>query len=307
MRRATPAHDRDPDDPERASSLRARTPSPFVAFVLASLVAFFLLSVPGSSAARAQSVPTAWSPSRGGFAFTITTFVERTSTRSNVGGLVGLTIPLGTIAAWLVERSPPSASTPPRLAGPVVARRAVLAAFRAVGLGADDRTLASIVARARMASLLPEVRLRATRSANDEITFDEMTSTSRYSGDGGRSLWLEARLTWRLDRLLFVDEELGTERIRSDRADGRVKLAIRVIEALVRWERAAWDADSTEPESHERGEAVLALEEATLLLDALTGGWFAEWAATTPGLAGAVARSARVPEASDPETRGATP
>ena len=67
-----------------------------------------------------------------------------------------------------------AARTPPRIpVTPVVARRAVAAAWRAAGLGTDDGRLDAMVARARWSTLLPETRLRAMRRFDESLNPDQ--------------------------------------------------------------------------------------------------------------------------------------
>ncbi len=314
MRRASSLHEGDPNDLRHSKCTKvASRPSgrlsvaTFVTVVSAALVAFFS---PCGARAEPRSAPST------GLTLSISAYASRSLVGWTEGAWLTVTLPFERMARArsapvdgalvtavdrlgfqekLSEGTPPSRDVAvergPPLVGPRIARKAIATALRVTGLAVDDSSLAALVTRARLSALLPEARFRATRSANDELTFDRATETSRLSGDGGRTLWLEARLTWRFDRLVFVDEELGVERIRVDRIDARTKLTLRVIDSLAKWERAAWDAETSEAGTRERGEAVLAVEEAMLVLEALTGGWFSEWARTLPNVAGAVARN----------------
>ena len=60
----------------------------------------------------------------------------------------------------------------------------------------------------------------------------------RVTASGGASFWLEARATWRLDRLVFADDEVALERVRDERAAARQKLVDRVLDLLFAWQRA---------------------------------------------------------------------
>jgi hypothetical protein len=184
---------------------------------------------------------------------------------------------------------PPPAPEPPReatlpsvLVTPVVARRAVTAAWRAAGLGVDDAKVDSMIARARSSAALPEARFRAMRvflldgSQPSIIPID----TSSYATTSP-TLVLEGRLTWRLDRLLFADEEPSLERLRLDREDARSKVAGRVLDALFQWQRAWLAVHTVKPGTREATDATMRLIEAEAGLDVMTGGWFGAWAATT--------------------------
>jgi hypothetical protein len=131
-------------------------------------------------------------------------------------------------------------------------------------------------ARARSSALLPETRLRAMRlwdGANRTSTLATTDGTNYYDAVGA-NLVLEARLTWRLDRVLYASDEPTLERIRLERQGARARVASRVLEALFAWERAAVEARGAAPDSRERIEAELRRSEAHATLDVLTGGWF---------------------------------
>jgi hypothetical protein len=166
---------------------------------------------------------------------------------------------------------------------PDVARRAVRAALRAARLAAPDARIDALASRARASALLPELRLRATRLVDEaENVSPTEYDPSRTTASGGASLWLEARVTWRLDRLVFADEEVALERMRYDRAEAQNKLTSRVLEVLFAWQRAAaLEADpSLAPDEHRR--ALLQLLEAEATLDVLTDGWFTRWREREP-------------------------
>lgn len=163
---------------------------------------------------------------------------------------------------------------------PGLARSAVQAAWRAVGLAPDDARVESMISRARWAALLPETRLRAMRIADERASADVLSDSTRSYDSAGTGLSLEARLTWRLDRLLFADEEPGLERIRMDHHEARMRLAGKVLEALFQWQRAWLDADSSSRGSREELDAIVKAVEAEAVLDVLTAGWFASWRAT---------------------------
>jgi hypothetical protein len=161
---------------------------------------------------------------------------------------------------------------------PGIARRAVVAAWKASGLGVDDRRIDSMVARARSSAALPEARFRAMRvflldgSQSTVIPID----TSSYE-TAGATLVLEGRLTWRLDRLLYADDEPSLERLRVEREDARSKLAGKVLEALFQWQRAWLAVHTVKPGTREASEAAMRLIEAEATLDVMTAGWFGAW------------------------------
>jgi hypothetical protein len=203
----------------------------------------------------------------------------------DVGAMALVGIALDRIAAREGERSlvevqagdsvDPGHAAPARL--PLsrdVARLAVTAAWRASGLGADDARLDSIVSRARWSALLPETRLRATRLLDDRTDSAEPSSLATR-----QNLGLEARLTWRFDRLLYADEETSIERVRVDRSEARVRVATRVLTALALWQRAWVEGRRAPPESTDAFDCALRASEAEATLDVLTAGWFSTWRA----------------------------
>lgn len=161
---------------------------------------------------------------------------------------------------------------------PRLARSCVAAAWRAAGLGADDARLDSILSRARWSAALPEARLRAVRFEDARLSLDTGTDTSRLRDSAGANVGFEARLTWRLDRLLYADDEPAIERIRIEQRDARTRIAARVLEALFHWQRAALDLRSLPPSQHgtrDEADVRLRLMEAEAALDILTNGAFA--------------------------------
>jgi len=157
-----------------------------------------------------------------------------------------------------------------------IARQVVVAAWRASGVGADDERLDSMITRARISAILPETRLRAMRRITDQLDEPPPTSSSYFSPDSVDT-WLEARFTWRLDRLLFVDEEPSVEHLRLDRVEARVRIATRVLAAASDWQRAWVDLHTISPDAPASLDASLRIADAEASLDVLTGGWFSRW------------------------------
>lgn len=131
------------------------------------------------------------------------------------------------------------------------------AAYRAAGL--DRHVGRSWVRRARLAGLIPWVTVRTARD----------TSWQDTQSGVGHGASLEARATWRLDRLLFDNHEVQAATIEAARRRERMRLAQRVIRLYFVWRRgAATDV---------RDDRELArIAEATAELDSLTDGWFSE-------------------------------
>ena len=168
---------------------------------------------------------------------------------------------------------------------PRLARATVEAAWRAAGLGNDDARLDAIVSRARWSAVLPETRLRAIRFDDQRLYTESTADVNRLRDSAGANVGLEARLTWRFDRLLYAEDEPSFERMRLERHDARARIGGRVLEALFHWHRAwlevrwaqAASRDAREPPnrpSRDEAEAALRVMEAEATLDVLTGGWF---------------------------------
>ncbi len=233
---------------------------------------------------------------RGSIWVSLLGFSRRTlDERQETGGFVLVGLPLDRIArASTRARSLPRAEdhldlvtvadAPARGAEPFeialtprVARACVTAAWRAAGLGADDARLDAIVSRARWSAVLPEARLRAVRFEDARLSLDTSTDTSRLRDSAGANVGFEARLTWRLDRLLYADDEPSFERIRLEQRDARTRVGARVLEALFHWQRAALDLRTLPPTqlgTRDEADVRLRLIEAEAALDVLTNGWF---------------------------------
>jgi len=255
-----------------------------------------------SGGARRRSGASAWVSLLG--------YTKQSLGQQEVGGAVVVGIPLDRIGGSgngsgnkVVAASPSRplelahteerATSPPaeeiRLSlAPLTARTAVAAAWRAAGLGVDDERLDAILTRARWSALLPEARLRATRYDDERFTTDASVDTSKLRDSTAANVGLEARLTWRLDRLVYADDEPAFERMRLERHDARGRIAGRVLDALFHWQRAELELRWAQAAARDAREAVrtrdeldalLRLMEAEATLDVLTGGWFGVWRA----------------------------
>jgi hypothetical protein len=156
-----------------------------------------------------------------------------------------------------------------------VVRSCVRAALRTMGLG-DDYRLDSVVARSRSSAALPELRLRAVRTLGEtgRVSLSSEDDPSRYVGSGAATSVLEARLTFRLDRLLFADEEIAVERARLDRLELRTRTTAKVLDALFQWQKAYTLSQDPTLGAEDRLAAVLREAESSAILDLMTGGWF---------------------------------
>ncbi len=170
--------------------------------------------------------------------------------------------------------------TPSVVLTPGLARQAVAAAWQTAGMGSDERRLDDIVTRARWSAVLPEVRLRAIRWDNERLY--SYGTDDRTRDATGANLGLEGRLTWRLDRLLYAEDEPAFERIRLERQETRMRIAQRVLEALFHWQRAVIELRAATPATLEEAEAASKVAEAEAALDVLTAGWFSTRRASKP-------------------------
>jgi hypothetical protein len=194
-------------------------------------------------------------------------------------GVAGEGTPRVGIAQTAPARAEHAAPAPAIAVTMEVARSCVRAALRTVGLG-DDHRLESVAARARSSAALPELRLRAVRTLGEtgRVSLSE-DDPSRYVASGAATNVLEARVTFRLDRLLFADEEIVVERARLDRTEQRLRITAKVLQALFEWQKAyALLQDATVP-SEDRFLAVLREGESSAILDMMTGGWFGAYRA----------------------------
>jgi hypothetical protein len=151
----------------------------------------------------------------------------------------------------------------------------VAAALRVADSAAPEDRLDSLASRSRTAASLPEVRFAAGTSNNQSQKLaPTVTDPARFTQDGGRDLWFETRLTWRLERAIFSRDEIAIERLRAQEREARRRTTHQVLEALLDWQRARRAQRSELLHDAERDAAALRELDATLRLDALTDGWF---------------------------------
>jgi hypothetical protein len=226
------------------------------------------------------------------------TWVERPKGRDYAAGVV-FTIPTERFArprkakesiveeetAAPAEESKPVAKLPPE--GPLWPRlrpRDVRAAI-AASIGSRDVRRATahlddLATRARWSALLPELRLRATRLMDESSSLSPTSyDAERTTSSGGASLWLEARTTWRLDRLAFAEEEVRLVRHRDQLRAERERAIRRVLGLLFAWQRAAFRTRDPSATPEQCFEAWLSEQQLELELDVVTDGWFARWRA----------------------------
>jgi hypothetical protein len=190
-------------------------------------------------------------------------------------------IPAGSVSARALIEPSASASTAPSTSitaplviqslSPNAVRTLVAAAWKLSGVERDD-ALSDLAARARASALAPEVRLRAYRGIDAGARIYRVEDSDRATVSDGTQSVFEARLSWRLDRLVFADEEVAIERIRLERAELKQRISSKVLDLLLRFQRARRAANDEALLAHEREEAALVAVESLIALDALTGG-----------------------------------
>ena len=134
-----------------------------------------------------------------------------------------------------------------------------------------------MLSRARWSALLPELRLRVVRS--DRRTDTTSEDTTRTSDLYGVTQWYEARAIFRLDHLVYADDEPQVERLRLDRQEARTRVAAKVLAELSKWARAQAEEAVAPLDSDARLDALLKVMESEIALDVMTGGWFSAWRA----------------------------
>lgn len=172
----------------------------------------------------------------------------------------------------------PDSKPLPVLVTPIDARAAVRAALVAARAPRAEERIDDLAGRAKSSALLPEVRLRVTRLIDeDQRLAPTEYDPERTTASGGSSLWLEGRLMWRLDRLVFASEEVALERLRIGHDKTREHVSMLVVQLLGRWQRArVIELDDAELPDKRRDAGLEAME-AELALDVLTDGWFSRW------------------------------
>jgi hypothetical protein len=163
-----------------------------------------------------------------------------------------------TVAVILAAAAPSRADPAP----PVPTIEATLAAaYAAAGLDRDPGP--AWVGRARLAGLIPWLTLRTTRDTSWQDGHPEV----------GHVETLEARATWRLDRMLFDAHELQVAELLASRRRERRRIARAVIRAYFAWRRAGGALVGGGDEDDDDDDPLHGYE-AVAELDALTVGWF---------------------------------
>lgn len=166
----------------------------------------------------------------------------------------------------------------PQLVTPQMARSAVAAALEHAGLETSTSRVDRLAMRSRNSSLLPELRLRVTRQLDDsQVLSPTEYDPDRVTATVKASWWFEARATFRLDKLVFADEEVALERMRDERIEAGKKLRERILTLLFSWQKAQRVRDDPAADPDAQMKAGLEIIEAEVTLDVLTGGWFSRW------------------------------
>lgn len=180
------------------------------------------------------------------------------------------------------DRAPDKPSIDPlQLVTPNMARAAIAAALEHAGLDESTSRVDRLASRARQSAILPELRLRVTRQLDDsQVLSPTEYDPDRVTATVKASMWLEARATFKLDKLVFADEEVALEKMREERLEAGKKLRERVLVTLFAWQKALRVRDDPTTEPDMQMKASLEVIEAEVTLDVLTGGWFTRWKVT---------------------------
>ncbi len=254
-------------------------------------------------------------PLLGTAALSVVLSMRTTDSRQDLGGSVVLELPFATFGAKKAKRAPsrknhdserdvtrsdqgaddanvpdsgasPSRSSRirPLVIRPRDARAAIAASRRHRKTGATLSDLEGMASRARYGSLLPTLRLRATRLIDESISLSPTSyDAERTTSRGGASLWLEARATWDLDRLVFASEEIRVTQIRLDYSTKQRKMSQRVLADLFAWQRAIYAMHDPTLSIPSCVHAWLNTQQLAASLDIATDGWFSEWSAGKTG------------------------
>lgn len=162
----------------------------------------------------------------------------------------------------------------PTARGPL-ARGCVRAAIDAAGVAKELARLDDVSTRARVSGLVPELRLRVARVVDEDQSLSPTEyDPERITASGGSSVWIEGRATFRLERLVFADEEVALEKMRAERHKLERDIADDVLKSFALWQRASalLARADLDDETREKLEIELSVEQTRL--DVLTDGWF---------------------------------
>jgi hypothetical protein len=179
----------------------------------------------------------------------------------------------GASATRMPERPP--APVVREAVSPALARAAVDAALRVRGSARRLERIEDMASRARTRAALPELGLRAGTSSDATLRLTPIASDpARFTQSGGRDLWFEARLTWKLDRALFSADEVAIERLTWNSEEVRERVVRRVLELLFDWQQAQLTLVEPLLADEQYRKAWLSALRSAAELDVLTDGWF---------------------------------
>jgi hypothetical protein len=146
------------------------------------------------------------------------------------------------------------------------------AALRHAGL--DRHPERAWARRARLAGLMPVVTVSLQRDlAHDADLSRESSGKESLDIGTNRDIGLEARAVWRLDRLLYDDAEIRALQTAQRQHQERLDLVMRVT-SIYYQRRKLQLAQGRGGSEASRMDQILAIDELTDQLDALTGGYF---------------------------------
>ena len=177
------------------------------------------------------------------------------------------------------EPTPPRETTPdaprPQPRG-VLARGCVRAAIEAAGVARELERLDDASMRARVSGLVPELRLRVARVVDEDQSLSPTEyDPERITASGGSSVWIEGRATFRLERLVFADEEVALEKMRGERRKLEREIADDVLKSFAVWQRASSALATSDIDDETRTKLDIERVVEETRLDVLTNGWFA--------------------------------
>jgi hypothetical protein len=202
--------------------------------------------------------------------------------------VIGLVIAVA-LAQAAPPGPPPPAAPPRRAAEQAAVLRAVFAADPPVDMlrraatalaMAEPARARSLVARARLAGWLPEVRLRVVRDLGRKESLDVGGSSSLDAPvpvgvDTTNDVRYECRATWDLSRIVFNPDELGAHYQALRMSDIRRELESVVVRLY--FERRRLKAEALASDANDTASEIrldLRIQEIEAELDALTGGAF---------------------------------
>jgi hypothetical protein len=178
------------------------------------------------------------------------------------------------------EPSPPRDAVPeeprPRPRGPL-ARGCVRAAIEAAGIARELDRIDDASTRARVSGLVPELRLRVARVVDEDQSLSPTEyDPERITASGGSSVWIEGRATFRLERLVFADEEVALEKMRGERHKLEREIADDVLRSFAIWQRASGSLATPDIDDETRAKLDIERVVEETRLDVLTNGWFSQ-------------------------------